>query len=169
MEYTMVSERMEKINATAKEKIDSNSVYEWKMKEEEIERIREIAEEKIKKINGKYSLRIEYKGVSCSNCIKLVDHIYETLCLPRDDKSRKPEYIIPRYAVMYYLVKFKRLLLKETGSIFGGLDHSTVLHANNVFKGMLQVNDCAARSLLDCVLASANSFVENSEEINQTN
>jgi chromosomal replication initiator protein len=44
-------------------------------------------------------------------------------------KSRKREYAEPRQVAMYLLAKYTTMTLKAIGDMFGGRDHSTVIHA----------------------------------------
>lgn len=50
---------------------------------------------------------------------------YETMILNR--KSRKRESVITRHMCMYFIMKYTRNSLAQTGLIFG-IDHATVLH-----------------------------------------
>ena len=130
--------------------------YEHQMKAKEIERIIQIAEDKIKRIYPTYSL-VLICGRSSIDPAGLVQHLYECLKLPRNDRSRSTEYIIPRYAIMRHLVRDKGITLKNTGLIFG-LDHSTVVNALTVFEGMMSVNDLGTRDLYENILNCSAEF-----------
>ena len=55
-------------------------------------------------------------------------------------KSRKREFIIPRYVSMFLCKKINKLSLAKIGGIFGGRDHSTVINAINKINYQSKIN-----------------------------
>lgn len=63
---------------------------------------------------------------------KLLEKVARRLNLKTDEilgSRRKPEYVLGRQIVMYLARKQLALSFQEIGKLFGGKDHSTVMHA----------------------------------------
>ena len=58
-------------------------------------------------------------------------------------KRRLREYVMARHFAMYYIRKFTRLTLDQTGQMFNR-DHATVLNAENNAQDLIQWNGCKA-------------------------
>lgn len=107
------------------------------------------AQLKISEINPYFRLEVTVAETTSEDIDSVVNKIYTILRLPRDDSSRKPEFIIPRNIVMYYLVRYKRYSLKAVGSMFGNKDHSTVIHGVKEAQKYIDINQFDAINTLD--------------------
>lgn len=69
------------------------------------------------------------RGVSAKKIIEIVADFYNVL--PEDllKQSRKKEYVNPRQIAMYIIRKELETSLPSIGELFGGRDHTTVIHA----------------------------------------
>jgi len=50
-------------------------------------------------------------------------------------KSRKKEIIQARFAAAYFIYDIMGISLKSIGKILGGRDHSSIIHAKDVYQG----------------------------------
>ncbi len=66
-------------------------------------------------------------------------------------KSRSQNIAFPRQIAMYILKEYTDLSLKQIGSIFGGLDHTTVLHGINKIKSNME-NDQTVETVINDIL-----------------
>lgn len=107
------------------------------------------AQLKISQINPYFRLEINVAESTDDDISIIVKNIYSILKLPRDDTSRKGEFIIPRNIVIFYLVRYKRFSLKTVGRIFGNKDHSTIIHCVREVQKYLDTNQFDARNILD--------------------
>jgi len=130
------------------------------LKQLEIERIRKEAECKIKSIDSNLSLYIDFYGINESHkkWYEMVNYICNKLDIEQQWNKRNIEYIIPKYALIYYCVRHKRFSLKQAGLIFGGRDHSTIHYAVKNFDNWLQVNDSGSRELLNKIIDAGLEF-----------
>jgi chromosomal replication initiator protein len=56
-------------------------------------------------------------------------------------KSRRREHVIPRQVAIYFIAKFlPGTTLKHIGGLFGGRDHSTVIHSVNSVQSFMDVD-----------------------------
>ncbi len=55
-------------------------------------------------------------------------------------KKRNKTIVLPRQVAMYLSRELTELSLPEIGEVFGGKDHTTVLHSYNKIKGELGEN-----------------------------
>jgi len=69
------------------------------------------------------------RGVSAKKIIEVVSDFYNVT--PEDllKQSRKKEYVNPRQIAMYIIRKELETSLPSIGDLFGGRDHTTVIHA----------------------------------------
>jgi len=58
-----------------------------------------------------------------------------------ESKSRKREIVEPRQIAATLVREFTRLSLKQTGLKFGGLDHSTVIHARQTVYDLIETDN----------------------------
>ncbi|MDD5087935.1 MAG: chromosomal replication initiator protein DnaA [bacterium] len=63
-------------------------------------------------------------------------------------KSRKKEIVLPRMIAMMLMTECTSLSLKQIGSLFGGRDHSTVIHARDTIRERHAANDAEIVSIL---------------------
>lgn len=66
-------------------------------------------------------------------------------------KSRSQNIAFPRQIAMYILKEYTDLSLKQIGSFFGGLDHTTVLHGINKIKANKE-NDPTVENIINDIL-----------------
>lgn len=64
-------------------------------------------------------------------------------------RGRKGHIVEARQMAMYFIRKFTRLSLKQTGLEFGGLDHSTVIHAVHTVDNTLTYDKLYVRKFKD--------------------
>lgn len=55
-------------------------------------------------------------------------------------KSRKRKFVYPRQVCMYLLCKYSKLTLETIGDMFGGRDHTTVMHAKDAIQDLIDVD-----------------------------
>lgn len=55
-------------------------------------------------------------------------------------KSRKRELVIARQTAQWFINHFTNLSLKSNGAMFGGRDHSTIIHALNTVQDLLETD-----------------------------
>jgi chromosomal replication initiator protein len=64
-------------------------------------------------------------------------------------RGRKGHIVEARQMAMYFIRKYTRLSLKQTGLEFGGLDHSTVIHATQTVNNILTYDKLYMRKFKD--------------------
>lgn len=64
-----------------------------------------------------------------SKIINIVSWQFKVSRLDLISPSRRSRFAMPRQIAMYLIRRFTARSLTETGAVFGGRDHSTVLHA----------------------------------------
>lgn len=69
------------------------------------------------------------KAVSAKKIMEIVADFYNVLVEDLTKQSRKKEYVVPRQVAMYIIRKELETSLPMIGEIFGGRDHTTVIHA----------------------------------------
>lgn len=72
--------------------------------------------------------------------------LQQTLIISR---GRKGHIVEARQMAMYFIRKYTRLSLKQTGMEFGGLDHSTVIHASHTVNNTLSYDKLYMRKFKD--------------------
>ena len=84
----------------------------------------------------------------------VIDTVEKFFNLKENDlksKSRSQNIAFPRQIAMYILKEYTELSLKQIGSYFGGLDHTTVLHGINKIKNNLE-NDVTVQNVINDIL-----------------
>lgn len=69
------------------------------------------------------------RGVSAKKIIEIVSDFYNITIEDILKQSRKKEYVNPRQIAMYIIRKELETSLPSIGELFGGRDHTTVIHA----------------------------------------
>lgn len=77
----------------------------------------------------KMIIRIEQKTITCENIIQIVQNIFGVDNKSFNSKNRKRELVFARSAAMHLCKKYTTQSVSRIGSIIGGRDHATVLHA----------------------------------------
>ena len=77
-------------------------------------------------------------------------------------KSRKREYAEPRQVAMYLLSKYTTMTLKSIGNMFGGRDHSTVIHAQRAVERDLYLD--AYKDKVLNIEKKINFLIDNKEQ-----
>ena len=72
--------------------------------------------------------------------------LQQTLIISR---GRKGHIVEARQMAMYFIRKYTRLSLKQTGMEFGGLDHSTVIHGVDTVNNTLSYDKLYMRKFKD--------------------
>ena len=62
---------------------------------------------------------------------------FNHLCIP----CRKKEVVYCRQVIMYFLTKYTNLSFKSIGDIFGGRDHTTVIHSSEAVRDRIDTDD----------------------------
>lgn len=92
--------------------------------------------ENISKLLGqspKKTLTIDYKQVLSTIC-SFFDLNLKDLTGPK----RQKEYVLPRHMAMYFLSEELRLTVEKIGELMGGRDHTTVMHARDKIRKLIQ-------------------------------
>ncbi len=89
----------------------------------------ELAEEALKDI-----INEKKKKITPNLVISTVEKFFNLKENDLKSKSRSQNIAFPRQIAMYILKEYTDLSLKQIGTAFGGLDHSTVLHGINKVK-----------------------------------
>lgn len=81
------------------------------------------------------------KFIDEQNIIKIVSfHFgipFKCLCVP----CRRKEVVYCRQVIMYFLTKYTNLSFKSIGAIFGGRDHTTVIHSSESVRDRIDTDD----------------------------
>ena len=72
--------------------------------------------------------------------------LQQTLIISR---GRKGHIVEARQMAMYFIRKYTRLSLNQTGSEFGGLNHATVIHATHTVNNTLSYDKLYIRKFKD--------------------
>lgn len=91
--------------------------------------------------------------------VNLMKDTYHVTLYQLQSKSRNRDYVTPRHLCMYFIEMYELTeSLKKTGELFGGRDHSTVLHAKQAvtdradtdrrFREQLIMLQCKVESLI---------------------
>jgi chromosomal replication initiator protein len=88
--------------------------------------------------------------------INAVELVYDVPYSLMNTKTRKREIVEARQVAMYYLYKLiNGISLKSVGELFGGRDHSTVIHARQTVEDLM-TTDKAYRAKIEEVEAILN-------------
>jgi chromosomal replication initiator protein len=85
----------------------------------------------------KYAPKIDLK----SAMIKAVFENFITLEIELIGKTRKREIVMQRHIMMYFLKSTNQYSFREIGLMFGGRDHSSVIHACDKVDQFLSYED----------------------------
>lgn len=81
------------------------------------------------------------KFIDEKNIIKIITfHFgisFQHLCIP----CRRKEVVYCRQVIMYFLTKYTNLSFKSIGDIFGGRDHTTVIHSSETIRDRIDSDD----------------------------
>ena len=77
-------------------------------------------------------------SVSAENIIKLVASKFGIKVSEIKSKKRNRNIVIPRQMAMYLIRKLTPLSLPEIGEVFGGMDHTSVLHGIRKMENLLK-------------------------------
>lgn len=86
-------------------------------------------------------VKIEAKVITCENVLSLVVQTFGIDMKSINSKSRKKEIVQARQAAMHLCKKFTTQSVVRIGSIIGGRDHATVLHALKAVDDMLETDE----------------------------
>jgi chromosomal replication initiator protein len=95
-----------------------------------------------------HDLLKERSTVSIETIQRVVCEYYGVRLSDLLSQKRSRNIAFPRQVGMYLARKLAHASFPTIGDRFGGRDHSTVIHANNVIEGRLK-NDLRLRSSLD--------------------
>lgn len=88
----------------------------------------------------KMIIRIEHKTITCENIIQIVQNIFGVDNKSFNSKNRKRELVFARSAAMHLCKKYTTQSVSRIGSIIGGRDHATVLHALKSVDDLLETD-----------------------------
>lgn len=113
------------------------------IKIEELNEILEIVKQaqiEIDKINICVKIELNIQELKSETIESLVENIYKALNFPRNDKSRKVEFIVIRHLVAYFLYEYKSYGFKSIGKVFGNKDHTTIISSIKEARKYLETN-----------------------------
>jgi len=87
--------------------------------------------------------------------INVIELVYDVPYKLMNTKTRKREVVEARQVAMYYLKSLTIMTLREVGELFGGRDHSTVIHARQTVEDLM-ATDKAYRAKIEEVEAILN-------------
>lgn len=64
--------------------------------------------------------------------------------IPHEDflrRTRQRKFLIPRQIAIYFIFNKTRLTLKDIGLLFGGYDHTSIMHTMDVVSDMIDTQD----------------------------
>ena len=85
--------------------------------------------EKVKNVLANIIFSPKKRAVSAKKIMTVVADFYNVVIEDLIKQSRKKEYVTPRQIAMYIIRKELETSLPMIGEIFGGRDHTTVIHA----------------------------------------
>lgn len=86
-------------------------------------------------------IKIEAKVITCENILNLVIGTFGVDMKSINSKSRKREIVLARQAAMYLCKQYTTQSVSRIGTIVGGRDHATVLHAIKNVEDLLKTDD----------------------------
>lgn len=86
-------------------------------------------------------IKIEAKVITCENILNLVISTFGIDMKSINSKSRKREIVLARQAAMYLCKQYTTQSVSRIGTIIGGRDHATVLHAIKNVGDLLQTDE----------------------------
>lgn len=89
------------------------------------------------------------------DCIDTVSKMMGVEHAEMEHKTRKREVVVARQTTMYLICKYTRLSLVTIGEMFGGRDHTTVIHARSTVCDLLESDPIyynQFKDIEDCLL-----------------
>lgn len=87
------------------------------------------------------------KQIAYNVSLEKVNEIISTVCVELElfksdlvSKSRKRPFVEGRQICHYLIMKHTKMSLNNTGKIFGGRDHSTVIYSVNTVNDLMDTN-----------------------------
>ncbi len=109
--------------------------------------LQEILDEcknKIENLTGeKVSIHytIKFHHLATSDLARFICEICEVSWEKVASDSRKAQYIIARHLYCYFARTVQKKTLKHIAEVLGGRDHTTIIHAVDKVKTMIEIND----------------------------
>lgn len=97
--------------------------------------------EKVKDVLSNIIFSPKKRLVSAKNIMSVVAEFYNVLVEDLTKQSRKREFVTPRQIAMYIIRKELETSLPMIGEIFGGRDHTTVIHAIDKIQKLAKEKD----------------------------
>ncbi|MBI4050680.1 MAG: chromosomal replication initiator protein DnaA [Candidatus Doudnabacteria bacterium] len=94
--------------------------------------------EKVKDALSSIIFSPKRRGVSAKKVMEIVSDFYNVSLDDLTRQSRKKEYVGPRQMAMYIIRKELQTSLPMIGEIFGGRDHTTVIHAIDKIQSLIK-------------------------------
>lgn len=94
--------------------------------------------EKVKNVLSSIIFPPKKKSVSAKKIMEVVADFYNVVLDDLIKQSRKKEYVTPRQVAMFIIRKELETSLPMIGEIFGGRDHTTVIHAIDKIQNLLK-------------------------------
>ena len=85
-------------------------------------------------------IKIEAKVITCENILNLVIGTFGVDMKSINSKSRKREIVLARQAAMYLCKQYTTQSVSRIGTVVGGRDHATVLHAIKNVEDLLKTD-----------------------------
>lgn len=79
--------------------------------------------------------------------LHLICKEFDTTLLEIKGKSRLRKHVLARHTAMYLLLKYKAGTLSSIGKLFGGRDHSTVIHSTRAISNLMQLGDTGSEQI----------------------
>jgi chromosomal replication initiator protein len=95
-----------------------------------------------------YTIQDQKRNVTGEEIQKAVAEHFQLKISDLRSKNRTKTLVVPRHIAMYLCREISKTSFPEIGRLFGGKDHSTVIHACRMIE-KLRDTDLATRSLLD--------------------
>ncbi len=87
------------------------------------------------------------REVTIGKIQKLVANHYNISLASMRGKRRMQSIVLPRDVAIYLSREYTASSLKEIGKVFGGRDHTTVIHAHNKIKNLLNRNNALSEEV----------------------
>ena len=103
-----------------------------------------VVERFVPKINSEDPRRaaeLKSESMGPEGVINVVIGYYRVSIEDLRRRCRVRKFITPRHVCMYLLATRTRMSLKSIGDVFGGLDHTTVMHARDSVSKLIQSNE----------------------------
>ena len=83
----------------------------------------------------------EPKKLQESTIIENVCEYFQIETKTMVSKCRNRNLVVARQLAMYFIKKYTNLTLEKIGKLFGGRDHTTVIHSINTIEGFIDIKD----------------------------